>query len=165
MITLKRLRSLLRYSPRTGRWKWRVGWARVKAGSEAGCIKWRNNYQHRRRVIRIDGVWYISSQLAYFYMLGRWPRHYVDHRNGDPLDCRWSNLRAATPSESAWNTGRPRHNTIGFKGVVKKRSRFQARIRANGEQFHSEWFTTPEQAGKAYKRLAKELHGEFARWR
>jgi hypothetical protein len=60
---------------------------------------------------------------------------------------------------------RPNNNTTGFKGVTKHQRRYQARIQVSGKKIHGGSFATPEEASEAYKRLAIQHFGEFARWR
>lgn len=87
----------------------------------------------------------------------------VDHRNGDSLDCRRSNLRLATRQQNMCNMRRPSHNTSGFKGVAKAMSgRWRAFIKINRKQLHLGVFDRKRDAAKAYDRAALEHFGEFA---
>jgi AP2 domain/HNH endonuclease len=90
----------------------------------------------------------------------------VDHRDGDGLNCRRLNLRAATDLETARNAKRRIDNTSGFKGVTFDRAsgKWMAQIQL-GEGHHRTIgrFPTAAEAGAAYAAAAKQIHGEFAR--
>ena len=165
--TLQRLRSLLHYDPDSGRWTWvvdRGGTART--GKEAGYIHSFSDTQNQRRVLKIDGVFYRASRLAWFYMTGQWPKNLIDHKNGDTLDDRWENLRQATRSQTAASRKRSRNNAAGFKGVFKRRDRngYWVRIQVNGKRITRGSFQSREAASEAYKTLAIKHYAEFARW-
>jgi HNH endonuclease len=86
----------------------------------------------------------------------------ADHRNGNGLDNRRSNLRLATILQNAQN----RKPTAGRelpKGVMKKRGKFLAKIRVDGMVLELGYFLTIEEAAAAYDKAAHEHHGEFAR--
>ncbi len=89
-----------------------------------------------------------------------WP--YVDHINGDGLDNRRSNLRAASHALNMANQRPSKSNTSGFKGVTRKRN-WVAQIRVGGHQRHIGTFHTAEEAARAYDREAVAAWGEFAR--
>jgi hypothetical protein len=85
----------------------------------------------------------------------------VDHINGDGLDCRRSNMRAATDAQNRWNARRKRSKSgyIGVKAyTVKHGIRYQAK--ANGQSLGS--YDTPEEAAHRYDRYARTVYGEFA---
>jgi len=90
-----------------------------------------------------------------------------DHRNGDTLDYRRSNLRVATPSQNNMNRRTGPANTSGLKGVGwhSIAAKWRARIKLNRQEIHLGLFHTPEEAHAAYCEAAKEHHGEFARTR
>ncbi len=89
----------------------------------------------------------------------------VDHKNGNGLDCRRANLREATGSQNSANVGVSSANTSGFKGVSQRpNGRWWARIHQNKKMRSLGVYATPEEAHEAYKRGAKELYGEFAKW-
>lgn len=88
----------------------------------------------------------------------------VDHKDGDGLNNRRSNLRFATQLENTWNS---KGKVDGRKGVTRVsrlfRRPWQARIAINGKQVHLGYFPTYEEAARAYDSTAKKLHGEFSR--
>lgn len=91
----ERLKQLLHYDPLTGIWTWRVdrgfaARANVRAGDVAGTPN-DNGY----RVIGVEGGVYRASHLAVLYMTGELPGEEVDHKDCDPTNDRWLNLREA----------------------------------------------------------------------
>jgi hypothetical protein len=88
------------------------------------------------------------------------PGEQVDHRNGDRLDNRRSNLRLATHSQNSQNTRRI--NKHGFMGVGKNHSRFYSKIMVETQIVYVGTFDTPEEAGWMRDQWALELHGDFA---
>ena len=91
----------------------------------------------------------------------------VDHRNKNTLDNRKCNLRICTNSENAMNRGKQKNNYSGFKGVRldkrRKRKKFRAKITANKIIYHLGSFEKADEARAAYRKAAKQLHGQFAR--
>lgn len=88
------------------------------------------------------------------------PACQVDHRNGNKLDNRRSNLRLATSEQNRQNQPKRSDNTSGFKGVSydKNRGRWKATVRGRliGR------FATAEEAARVCDREARLLYGEFA---
>ena len=58
----------------------------------------------------------------------------VDHINGDPLDCRKSNLRKTTQSVNSHNRSSQSNNSSGVPGVYfhKQSGKWRARLRVDG---------------------------------
>ena len=159
-LTRARLRELLRYNPRTGEFRWRKESRQVDKNQLAGCLD-----RERYWVIWIGRRHYPAHQLAWLYVMGTWGRPTIDHRDGNPANNRWSNLRLATHSQNNANRRRPRHNTSGFKGVSydRQRDKWKATICKEGHTMCLGWFDTPQAAHKAYVKAARKLFGEFAR--
>jgi len=88
----------------------------------------------------------------------------VDHKNGDTLDNRRSNLRLATRQQNNCNSSMQRRNTSGFKGVSWSTSskKWKAQIQVNGKNKYLGVFETREKAHEVYASAAHELHGDFA---
>ena len=45
--------------------------------------------------MKVAGIETTAARFAWFYTRGEWPAGEVEHANGDPLDCRFDNLRLA----------------------------------------------------------------------
>lgn len=125
------------------------------------------------------GGWYIDSRgyavtdkiidgrriVTDMHRLLHPPKHgfIVDHINRNKLDNRKHNLRDATKSINALNSGLWRHNTSGFKGVSwhKHANKWRSTIWLNGKQIHLGFFTAPEEASIAYRsKLSEVLQSE-----
>lgn len=89
----------------------------------------------------------------------------VDHKNGNNLDYRRSNLRIANKQKNAANCKLHKHNTSGYKGVsyMKLNKIFRGYIVYKDKQISLGCFKSAEEAAKAYDKKALELFGEFAR--
>lgn len=165
MITLERLKYLLSYDPETGLWTrlvTRPG-RNAKAGSIARHIDGDGYVQ-----IHVDGRYYRSTRLAFFYMTGeQLPDDVeVDHKDRDRSNDRWNNLRLATDSQNKANGDAYETNQLKVRGVGRgdrQRSKpFRARIQVDGKPKHLGYFETPELASAAYKAAAIRYFGEFA---
>ncbi len=88
----------------------------------------------------------------------------VDHRDGQGLDNRRSNLRPATSSQNAMNCRKNRTGTSIFKGVsfASGRNLWKAEICINRKRIFIGRFAVEEDAARAYDAKAIELFGDFA---
>ena len=97
------------------------------------------------------------------------PLVFVDHRNGDGLDCRRANLRPATRAENSRNQTKRAAATSKFKGVswVKRTKAWFVSIgwRENGRQIskYVGYYKDEVEAARAYDEAARREFGEFAR--
>lgn len=92
------------------------------------------------------------------------PANEVDHRNGNGLDNRRSNLRIGTSNQNRFNVARYKSNTSGYKGVSRRSgtNRWSAAIKAYKQYFYLGSFASAEEAARAYDKAAREKHGEYA---
>lgn len=88
----------------------------------------------------------------------------VDHRDGNTLDCRRSNLRLATPTQNRVNSGPTAQHRSGYRGVRydKRSGQWIAQMNVDKRSKQIGRFDTKEAAAEAYNRAAREYHGEFA---
>lgn len=88
----------------------------------------------------------------------------TDHRDGDGLNNRRTNLRRATQAQNTYNS-RPKRGEL--KGVTHQprltKRPWQARICIEGKQHHLGYYKTSEEAAAVYDREAERRFGEFAR--
>ena len=160
MITSDELKQRLHYDPESGVFTWLPGGG-PRARGIAGTVY--SNQRGTYRNIRVLGEVHGAHRLAYLYMTGGWPPEFIDHINGNGLDNRWENLRAATRSQNLANRQKPTKSKSGFKGVQQiSPHSWQASIRKDNKSYYLGLFTSPEEAHEAYKAAARELHGEFA---
>lgn len=90
----------------------------------------------------------------------------VDHRDKNPFNNKWENLRVATPSQNQCNKPSTRHKYNMPKGVNfsnNKKFPYFAAINLNKKQIHLGIFKTIQEASEAYIDASKIYHGEFAR--
>lgn len=120
---------------------------------------WHMNGVQFRRIIDGKEVRTFMTHL----ILPRKTGYVIDHRDGDKLNNQKDNLRYATLSGNARNSGIRKDNTSGYKGICKRRNRWQAYIYHNCKQLHLGSFVTKEEAAKAYDNAARDLYGDFAR--
>lgn len=173
-LTAASLAQFFNYDPHTGivTWKWRARshfpsdrvWTKFNsefAGQPAGsfhhgylrvslttCGERRSIYVHR---------------IAWGLMTGEWPAETVDHVDGDGVNNKWANLRAATAQQNLRNTPVRSHSGSGVKGVQSLRGgRFVARITVNKRTIHLGTFSDVGSAQAAFAKKALELHGKFA---
>jgi hypothetical protein len=157
------LNKSLSYNPDTGNIFRLTG--RYK-GAIAGAVSVKG-----RHVIDlvIDGktVKFYSARIAWKIFYKEEPTSQIDHINGDKLDNRICNLRAATNSENQCNTSK-RDNSRPYKGVFKRRNAkgkhykdWTYQIRFDYKLYQVSGFATAEEAFEARCAFGKQLHGDF----
>jgi len=158
-LTQAQVRALFSYDPTTGMLSNRVArGSRALVGKSAG---WRDKSGYR--VLQVDGIFYTATHLIWVYMTGEWVDCQIDHRDQNPRNDRWLNLRKATMSQNMINRVSRSKNT-GFRGVrfTPRKTAFQAVIKKDGKTLCLGSYKTAEQAARVYDVAAKKLHGKFA---
>ena len=159
MLTQKRLKELLSYSPVVGVFEWRSPRRRVRVGFLAGAVT-PSGYI----AIGVDRKVYRAHILAWMYMTGELPDGHIDHIDGDRSNNAWSNLRIATRSQNAANSRTATSNTSGVKGVFwcKSTKKWSCNLRRNGVVAYRASFDTLEQAAAAVMVERERIDGSFA---
>lgn len=151
MLTVERLRSLLRYNPRTGVFVWVARSSphslNIVIGTQAGAPTKDGNYGR----IMVDGVRYYTHVLAWLYMTGDVPTDEVDHRDRTRSNNRWSNLRAATRKQNTENRD--------VEGVdwMPRLGKWRARIFHNGHSRYLGVFKSIKLARAARRKAVREF--------
>ena len=120
----------------------------------------RHTWQARRRR---DGNGFYAANSAgtrmHRLLLGVWDTRIVDHRDGDGLNNRRSNLRIGTQSGNCVN----RRTTPGdhLRGARPKKGKWQAYIKFSGKQRSLGYYATEREAHEAYLREATRIHGDW----
>jgi HNH endonuclease len=161
MLTQERLRELLAYNARTGEWTWLKrstpgrGFNRIP-GTKAGSIDKQSGY----RIISVDREQYRAGRLAFFYVHGRWPLQ-IDHKDGNPTNDAWPNLREVTAAQNSMNRRAARK--VKFKGVDFHKGIWRARLRVDGKLIDLGSFDSAPEAASAYDQAALWRYGAYAR--
>lgn len=87
---------------------------------------------------------------------------FVDHKDGNGLNCQRYNIRVSTCSQNGMNRTKQKNCKSKFKGVSFHRNKHRATIVKDKKQYHVGYFKSEENAATAYNIFAEKLHGKFA---
>ena len=107
-----------------------------------------------------------DQKTLYHLIMGKPEKGYdIDHRNGDTLDNRKTNLRLCTHEENTCNSLMRSLNTSGFKGVSfrKDKNCYRGYIQHKGKLFHLGSYKTAKEAALVYDEAAIKYFGDFAK--
>jgi hypothetical protein len=109
IITQKELKEIVSYDKDTG--------VMTRNGKILGG-KITPNDRYLRTMI--NGRRYKVHRLAWLYVYGEFPKHQIDHINGDRNDNRIANLRDVPQSDNNRNASKRVDNTTGHTGITKR---------------------------------------------
>lgn len=173
------LRDLLCYEPDTGRlfWEYRLPEMFTFKGGhtvEHTCAKWNAAYAGTPAFTyvmsngylqgNIFGKLYLAHRVAWAIQHGEWPSTLIDHEDRDKRNNRIKNLRLATKSQNAANTGSTLGGSSQFRGVCwsKAAEKWVAYISHDKKRKHLGTFADELSAAKAYDAAAISIFGKFA---
>lgn len=135
---------------------------------EAGTLIWLTNGTYNRKVGAIAGTaqkqkcgkWYVrvkirgksfgAHNVAWFLKTGCWPEMLIDHQDGNGLNNKWSNLRAASPEQNQRNRRLNANNKSGVSGVMQRSpTRWEVQIKGEGKLLYIGSFKTFDEAVQA----------------
>jgi hypothetical protein len=153
MVTQDRLKELFDYAPQTGDFIRILAVSSAKAGDVAGTIQGKGYLG-----FNIDNRHYLAHRLAWLYMYGEWPKHQIDHIDGNKTNNRIENLRDVDNSENHRNTKVNSNSTTGILGVCwcSEANKWRAYIHIGGRQKRLGSFDDIADAAKARAEAEKK---------
>jgi len=165
-ITRAILLELLDYDADTGVFTWKRRarrWFPDKKSQStwnsryAGQRAFNSRHSKGRRSGRLLRQTYLTHRVVWMYMVGKWPFPEIDHKNGDPADNRFCNLRECTGLENHHNRPLYANNTSGHLGVRQLRSgRYLARICVAGRILNLGHYANFERAVAARRKAERK---------
>lgn len=156
------LKAWFSYDEITGKLLWKQVPANnlYKVGGEVGSLTSCKKYLR----LGFRGKQLLLHRVVWAIKTGSWPTNQVDHRDGNPFNNCFSNLREATSQENNRNKKSTKSSVSPYKGVYwhKFGKTWAATAKLNGKQKHLGSFASETEAAKAYDTFAKEHYGEFA---
>ena len=156
LATHERVKACFYYDPMSGALTWRIRQGKAIPGQRAGRVM-----PNGRRELRLDGQHYYTYRLAWFYMTGKWPVDQIDHRDTNPGNDSWRNLREADHSLNQQNQVKARttNKSTGVLGVSwsEKDQRFVPKITVKGRMIRLGSFKELNDAALVYL-TAKQIH-------
>lgn len=156
-LSCEKVKELFDY--KDGELFWKKPGPNKRTDRPAGAVN-RNGYRRIKYMYKL----YAVHRLVWTYH-GNDPVDFIDHINGDVLDNRIENLRAATHSQNCMNRRQRCDNKSGIKGVRwdKLKQKWIGSVGLNYKNHYAGEFATKEEAGEAVAKLRAELHGVFAK--
>lgn len=173
------LAPLLLLDAETGELTWKERSAeQMKSGKIGEAKRWNGRHAYKTAFTAINNGGYKSGAVHGLPLMahivvwalhhGEWPTGYIDHINGDRLDNRPINLRAATPSDNAKNRSLSSNSSSRVTGVsYSKRDRvWVAHIGCGGRHISLGNFKNMSDAINARKSAEQKFdfhpnHGRF----
>lgn len=154
VATFDRVSSLLSYDKHGGTLTWLVSRGKAACGSIAG-VNWTTQGKWYR-VVTIDGRQYFAHRIAWLLHTGEWPKHNIDHIDGNGLNNAIENLRDVPQGENCKNK-RPSRRPEKQWGVRWNQGRWQAQIRVAGVVKYLGGFKIKDDAIAARKQAERQF--------
>ena len=129
---------MISYNPTTGTF--------TKNGERTGSVG-----SHGYLVVSCGGEVWLAHRLA-FSLMGFKPPEFVDHKDGDPLNNKWSNLRSSTRTRNNRNKKIYSRNRSGVTGVNFEKGKWVVRV---GREYHGR-FADKDEAIKVRQAIASQ---------
>lgn len=133
---------------------WKKSTARTNAGDAAGSLD-KDGYVR----VRFKGRKVYAHRLIWIMHTDDHPE-LIDHIDGNKSNNRLTNLRHASKSANAINSGSYRSNkSTGVRGVHKSGNKYAARLWVNGTRLYLGYFDTIVEAQAAYEKAVASHFG------
>lgn len=153
-ITQEMVREFLDYDPLSGGLLWKVRsrkwfledrhykiWNGRFAGKRAGSLP-KNTCHYACFQVSIFRKKYLAHRIIWLWVTGEWPKLGIDHKDRDPTNNKWDNLRLADRLTNGKNLNKRRDNTSGVTGVswFEGNSKWKVRGYVGGKSYHLGYF-------------------------
>lgn len=169
------LHKLLRLDSETGilYWKRREGnthginiFNAKFADKVAGCVA--TDKKGRSYIkVRVNDCLYQAHQIIFCMIYGQWPEDdkEVDHRDGDGLNNKPSNLREASRTQNNFNRKISVNNVLGYKNITyeERTKSYRVELSANKKRIYRKRFKDLSEAISARDFVASQYHEDFYR--
>lgn len=164
MLTYEEVSELLEYRPEVGGSclirKVPSFSGKNKIQARAGDLAGTPDPNRRYWRLRVFGKMHRAHKLVWLLNTKEWPAKNIDHKDGDPENNTFDNLRLCTQRENSQNRKKSSNNTSGFLGVhwSKQQNKWVAQISHKNKKIYLGRYETPEAAYNAYLAAKAELH-------
>lgn len=111
---------------------------------------------HNAKIGWINGRFYFAHRIIWKIMTGEEPPLVIDHKDQNPSNNRWENLREATNSQNGMNAKMKSNNTSGIRGVCSYKGKWMVQIRG-----YRGVYCTLEEAKQVAQRIFLEEFNEY----
>lgn len=159
-LTQEQIKEFLTYDPVEGTFTRNVP---AKGGRYAGTLEIKgsdNGYGYLR--VWLYGKSHCLHILAWIYVTGREPEGFIDHKDRDRANNRFSNFRECSRSENNCNRGLRKDSVSGVPGVGKENGKYRVRLQLNKKRVFLGYYDDLELAELVAEEAREKYHGEFA---
>ena len=133
--------------------------ARDTKVSKAGDVIGKPSKNRGTVRIRIGSNIYKGHRLAWLYITGSWPVDDIDHKDRDPSNNKFDNLRDVSRSVNCVNKAMSLTNTTGVTGVTQFKGRFRVQGKINGNVTSLGVYNTIQEAKIVRERWETDVRG------
>jgi hypothetical protein len=164
-ITQELVKSLFDYKEGFLYWKVNRGTHQC-AGKICATIAYVSKRKEPRYIVRVNDKQYYAARIIFLWHKGYLPT-LVDHEDGNQLNNKIDNLRAATYEQNAYNRKKQTKITASiYIGLVnhkhRGKSEWRAYLKCKDRVYASQYFDNEIEAALAYNKLAVRHHKDFA---
>lgn len=171
-LTQEEALKMFQYDADTGVLYWRQWRSHPKCASRKSLRIAGSVFEGKYIRVTIKTKRVLAHRLIWLIVHGEWPKNLIDHRDGNGLNNRIENLRAASKMQNCRNR-KPISDlsASGFRGVFRNTKKKEhhnqtkpwgAKIMVNWKIIHLGCFATKEEAFEARKKAEEKYYGEFA---
>lgn len=155
MVTQEQVKELFDY--RDGELYWKVFKPHTKKDKPVGYVA------KKYKIVSIDYKNYLNHRIIFLWHHGYLPKE-IDHIDGNPLNNKIENLRAATRQQNMFNKLANPINKTGIKNVVwvEEKKKYKVQLNINKKYIFLGYYKDLELAELTAIEARNKYHKEFA---